>query len=284
MPKEKIAILVDSGSDVPKKLIEKYNMYLAPLKIIYSDREYSDGIDITAEEVYSKLKTEIPSTSLPSGQTIKDLFTKIKEDGYNKVLAVTISSGLSGTYNAIKIIGDQEKDLEVFVLDTKNIAIASGFSAIQAAEYIKEGMDFKTLTKTLSDNIDNSKVFFCVDTLEYLQKGGRIGLVSAVLGSTLNLKPIISCNDDGIYYTVAKIIGRRRSLKKALDLAIDFIGDSENYNIGVVHGDGEKDANKLLKTLKSKLPSYKICAEGQISPALGVHTGPGTIGIVVQKL
>lgn len=284
MTTEKIAILVDSGVDVPKELIKKYNMYLAPLQIIYKDQEYSDGVDITAEEVYSRLETEIPSTSLPSGQTIQDLFDQIKSDGYNKVLAVTISSGLSGTYNAIKNIGDQQEDLEVFVLDTKNIAIASGFSAIQAAEYIKEGMSFELLTKTVSSNIDNSRVFFCVSTLEYLQKGGRIGLVASILGSTISLKPIISCNEDGIYYTAAKIIGRRRSLNKALDLAVEFIGDHERYNIGVVHGNAQEDADKLLKSLKSKLPNFSICAQGQISPALGVHTGPGTIGIVVQKL
>lgn len=284
MNKEKIAILVDSGVDVPSKLVKKYNMYVAPLKIIYSDKEYSDGVDITAEEVYSRLETEIPSTSLPSGEEIQGLFNKIKSDGYNKVLAVTISSGLSGTYNAIKNIADQQDDLEVFVLDTKNIAIASGFNAIQAAEYIKEGMDFDLLTKTLSDNIFNSRVFFCVDTLEYLQKGGRIGLVSAILGSTIGLKPIISCNEEGIYYTAAKIIGRKRSLNKALDLAVEFIGDTKSYNIGVVHGDAEKDGDELLKSLKSKLPNFSIAAEGQISPALGVHTGPGTIGIVVQKL
>lgn len=284
MNKDKIAILVDSGVDVPSKLVEKYNMYVAPLKIIYSDREYSDGVDITAKEVYSKLETEIPSTSLPSGETIQRLFNKIKSDGYNKVLAVTISSGLSGTYNAIKNIVDQQEDLDVFVLDTKNIAIASGFNAIQAAEYIKKGMDFNLLIKTVSNNITNSKVFFCVDTLEYLQKGGRIGLVSAILGSTLSLKPIISCNEDGIYYTVAKIIGRKRSLKKALDFAVEFIGNTKEYNIGVVHGDAEQDGDELLKSLKSRLPDFSIAAEGQISPALGVHTGPGTIGIVVQKL
>ena len=145
-------------------------------------------------------------------------------------------------------------------------------------------MTFDTLTKTVSANISNSKVFFCVDTLEYLQKGGRIGLVSAILGSTLSLKPIISCNEEGIYYTAAKIIGRKRSLKKALDMAVEFIGDTKKYNIGVVHGDAEKDGDELLKSLKSRLPNFSIAAEGQISPALGVHTGPGTIGIVVQKL
>lgn len=284
MNKEKIAILVDSGVDIPVKLVNKYNMYVVPLKIVYKDREYSDGVDISAEELYSRLSTEIPTTSLPSGSEIQEIFDKIKLDGYEKVLAVTISSGLSGTYNAIRMLADQQRDLEVFVLDTKNIAIASGFNAIQAAEYINEGMNWATLIKTVSENLANSKVFFCVSTLEYLQKGGRIGLVSAILGSTLSLKPIISCNEDGIYYTVAKIIGRKRSLNKALELAIEFIGDHKDYNLGVVHGASEKEANELKKLFISRLPNAKVFAEGQISPALGVHTGPGTIGIVAQKL
>ena len=284
MNKEKIAILVDSGSDVPEYLAKEYNIFVAPLKIIYSDGEYLDGVNITAEDVYSRLKTEIPTTSLPDGKQIQDIFDKIKEEGYEKVLVVTISSGLSGTYNVMKVIADQQEDLDTFVLDTKNIAIASGFNAIQAAEYIKEGMGWEELKETLSKNISNSSVFFTVSTLEYLQKGGRIGLVSAIFGSAVKLKPIISCNEDGIYYTVAKIIGKRRAFRKAIDLAIEFIGDSKEYNLGVVHGGAQEDADKLKEELKSELPNFKVFAEGQISPALGVHTGPGTIGIVVQKL
>lgn len=284
MNKQKIAILTDSGSDVPEYLVKEYGMYVAPLKIIYSEGEYLDGVNISAEDVYSRLKTEIPKTSLPDGKQIQELFDKIKADGYEKVLAITISSGLSGTYNVMKLVGEGQEDLDVFVVDTKNIAIASGFNAIQAAEYIKEGMEWEELKKTISKNIGNSRVFFSVDTLEYLQKGGRIGLVAAIFGSSIKLKPIISCNEDGIYYTVAKIIGKRRAFNKALNLAIDFIGNAKEYNLGVVHGAAEKDAKRLTEKLKSRLPNFKIFAEGQISPALGVHTGPGTIGIVAQKL
>lgn len=284
MNKQKIAILTDSGSDVPDYLIKEYGIYEAPLKIIYSDGEYLDGVNITAEEVYSRLKTEIPSTSLPDGSQIQEILDQIKADGYEKVLVVTISSGLSGTYNVMRLNGDREKDLDVFVVDSKNIAIASGFNAIQAAEYIKEGMEWEELKETVAKNISNSRVFFSVSTLEYLQKGGRIGLVASIFGTTIKLKPIISCNEDGIYYTVAKVIGKKRSFNKALELAVEFIGDNKEYNIGVVHGSAEDDAEKLSEELKSMLPNYKMFAEGQISPALGVHTGPGTIGIVVQKL
>ncbi|NLC03161.1 MAG: DegV family protein, partial [Tissierellia bacterium] len=181
-------------------------------------------------------------------------------------------------------IGEQQKDLEVYAVDTKNIGIGSGFNAIQAAEYIQEGMDWNTLTKTITENIFKSKVFFVVSTLEYLQKGGRIGLVASMFANTLNLKPIISCNEDGIYYTVAKIVGRKRSVKKALELAVAFIGDHSNYNLGIVHGAAEEEANQIKKYLITQLPNAKVFVEGQISPVLGVHTGPGTIGIVVQKI
>lgn len=284
MNKEKIALLVDSGSDVPEYLVKKYNIYVAPLKIIYSYGEFSDGVNITAEELYSSLKKEIPKTSLPSGEEIQEIFDRIKMDGYEKVFVITISSGLSGTYNAIRVIGEQQKDLEVYALDTKNISIASGFNAIQAAKYIEEGMPWEELKEKVTNNIKNSKVFFSVSTLEYLQKGGRIGLVSSILGSTLKLKPIISCNEDGIYYTVAKIVGKKRSFKKAFDLAVDFIGDAKEYNLGVAHGAAPEDAAALKEALIKKLPNFKTFADGQISPALGVHTGPGTIGIVAQKL
>ncbi len=284
MNDQKIAILIDSGSDVPPDLVAKYGMYVLPLKVIYDNKEYLDGVDISAEDVYARLKTEIPTTSLPSGSDIQNLLDKIKTDGYEKVLAVCISSGLSGTYNNVRLIANEYKGLDIFVLDTKNIAIASGFSAIQAAQYLEDGMDWTTLTKTISQDIQKSKVFFYVDTLEYLQKGGRIGLVASVLGSALNLKPIISCNEEGIYYTVAKMLGKKRSINKAIDLARDFAETGERYNIAVIHGDAEKQANQIKQTILGLLPACNIFVEGQISPALGVHTGPGTIGIAIQLI
>lgn len=284
MNKEKIAILVDSCVDVPSSLVEKYKMYVIPLRIIYKDREYIDGVDITADEVYAKLETEIPSTSLPSGNDIDDVFDQIKADGYEKVLAFCLSSGLSGTYNAIRLQAKDYQGLEIRVIDTKNIAIAAGLNAIQAAEYLREGMDWNTLVKTSTDHVSQSKVFFCVSTLEYLQKGGRIGLVSSILGSTISLKPIISCNEDGIYYTVAKVIGRKRSIAKAIELALEFAKDANGYNVSIVHGGAEEEANDIKEKIMPLLPNCKIFTEGQISPVLGVHTGPGTIGIAIQKL
>ncbi|HHX59540.1 MAG TPA: DegV family protein [Epulopiscium sp.] len=284
MNNDKVAILVDSCVDVPRSLVEQYNMYVIPLRIIYKDREYTDGVDITAEEVYARFATEIPSTSLPTGSDINDVFTRIKADGYEKVLVFCLSSGLSGTYNAMRIQADAFKELEIVVIDTKNIAIAAGLNAIAAAEYLKEGMDWNTLVKTSTDNIGNSKIFFCVSTLEYLQKGGRIGLVSSLIGTTLSLKPIISCNNEGIYYTAAKVIGRKRSINKIIELALEFAQGEEKYNVSVVHGGVPDEANKVKETIMPLLPNCNIFTEGAVSPVIGVHAGPGTLGIAIQKL
>lgn len=284
MNSEKIALLVDSGTDVPQEYIQRYHMYVAPLKIIFSDREYTDGVDVTPELLYQRFEKEIPKTSLPTGEDIAALFDQIQADGYEKVLAVAISSGLSGTYNVIDLIGRQYAGLKVHAVDTRNISIGSGLIAIQAAEDIASGMSWDEVVRSTDQRIDNCKVFFCVKTLDYLQKGGRIGLVSSILGNALNLKPIISCNDDGIYYVAAKVRGRKQSLQKALDLASAFAKDHRRYAVAIMHSAAAEEAEFLRQELLQRLPDPQMIITGQISPTLIVHTGPGLIGIGVHIL
>lgn len=284
MNKERIAVLIDSCTDVPASLVKEYGMYVVPLKVIYKNREFYDGIDISPDDVYANLHVEIPKTSLPSGEVIQDIFDRIKSDGYEKVIAITISSGLSGTNNLINLIARQNEDLTVHVFDTKNIAIGAGFSAVRAAQMIRDGLSYESIVSQLDLIRNKTKLYFCVATLEYLQKGGRIGLVAGMLGSALNLKPIITCNEDGIYYTVAKVRGRKQSLSKALDLAVEFAKGHKRYHIAVSNGLAAEEAEEIKQKLKELLPDYELVIEGQISPALGVHTGPGAIGIAVTLL
>jgi DegV family protein with EDD domain len=284
MADEKIAILVDSGSDVPREYRDRYNMYLAPLTIIYKDAEYRDGIDIQPEEVFARFSEEIPSTSLPSPSTVAEAFKQIKADGYEKVIAVAISSGLSGTFETLRSFGPTPEGLEAHYVDTKDIGIGSGFSAIRAGELIEQGLPFAEVCRRVEEAARNTKLFFCVSTLEYLVKGGRIGRVAGMVGTILDLKPVISCDEDGIYYTVAKARGRKKSLKLALDTAVEFAAGAREYNISVMHGAAKEEADALLAELKALLPGYGIAIEGQITPALVVHTGPGLIGIGVQRL
>jgi DegV family protein with EDD domain len=284
MNKEKIALLVDSGTDVPAEIMSQYGMYMLPLQIIYKDRTYTDKVDITAEEIYQRLPQEIPSTSLPDGETINKIFDRIKADGYEQVLAVTISSGLSGTYNVVRLMGEQWNDLDIFVLDTKNIGIGAGLQAIRAAELLNEGVTWQELKEQLLQEVVRNKVFFNVATLEYLQKGGRIGLVASILGNALKLNPIISCNDEGIYYTVAKSRGRKKSLDKTVELVKQYIGNHKQFRLAVAQGDALAEAKEMKTRLEQEFPQVKEIFFGQISPALVVHTGPGLLGVGVQLL
>ena len=284
MNKEKIALLVDSGTDVPAEIMSQYGMYMLPLQIIYKDRTYTDKVDITAEEIYQRLPQEIPSTSLPDGETINKIFDRIKADGYEQVLAVTISSGLSGTYNVVRLMGEQRNDLDIFVLDTKNIGIGAGLQAIRAAELLNEGVTWQELKEELLQEVVRNKVFFNVATLEYLQKGGRIGLVASILGNALKLNPIISCNDEGIYYTVAKSRGRKKSLDKTVELVKQYIGNHKQFRLAVAQGDALAEAKEMKTRLEQEFPQVKEIFFGQISPALVVHTGPGLLGVGVQLL
>lgn len=284
MNKQKTAILTDTCCNVPEAYAKKYEMYVIPLKVIYKDREYLDGVDITPEEVYESLSKEIPKSSLPDGEAILSIFDQIKADGYENVIAITLSSGLSGTNNMIHLLSKDYEGLNFFILDTKNISIGGGFHAIQAGRYLEEGMAFEAICEKLQNEIDKCKVFFVVETLEYLQKGGRIGLVASLFGNALDLKPIISCNEEGIYYTVAKVRGRKKSISKTIEIALKQAGNHKRYNIAIMNGAAKEIAAQIKEEILPKLPNVDIFIEEQVTPVLGVHTGPGTIGIGVQIL
>ncbi len=284
MNQEKIALLVDSGTDVPQDVMDRYGIYMIPLQIIYKERTYTDKVDITPEEVYRRLEEEVPSTSLPDGAQIQKVLEKIKEDGYEKLLIVTISSGLSGTYNVLRLIGQEEEGLEVYVLDTKSIGIGAGLQAIRAAELIDSGLTFEALIAQLKKEIVQNKVLFNVGTLEYLQKGGRIGLVTSIIGTALKLNPTISCNEDGVYYTVAKSRGRKRSIDKLVEIAEEFIGNHQEFRIAVAQGDAYEEGLQLKAKIEARFPNAKEILFGTISPALVVHTGPGLLGMGIQVI
>ncbi|WP_416326363.1 DegV family protein [[Eubacterium] hominis] len=284
MNKQKTAILTDTCCNVPESFVKQYDMYVIPLKVIYKDAEYLDGIDITPEEVYESMSREIPKSSLPDGEAILAVFDKIKEDGYENVITITLSSGLSGTNNMIHLLSRDYEGLNFFILDTKNISIGGGFHAIQAGRYLEAGMTFDAVCEKLQKEIFNCKVFFVVETLEYLQKGGRIGLVASLFGNALNLKPIISCNEEGIYYTVAKVRGRKQSISKTIELALKTAGNHARYNIAIMNGAAKDLAKEIKEEILPQLPNVDIFLEDQVTPVLGVHTGPGTIGIGVQIL
>ncbi len=284
MNQNKIAVMVDSCTDVSEELLKEMGIYSVPIIIIYKDGEYRDKIDISSQEVYDRLPLETPRTSLPSGESISNAFNQIKQDGYEKLIIVSISSALSGTYNMMNIMADKFTDLEIKVIDTKSISYGAGSQAVLAAKLAQEGMGFEEIIQKVQNSIIDSKIYFCLSTLEYLARGGRIGKVSAVLGSLLKIKPIITCNDEGAYTIAAKVRGRAQAIAETVNFAVREAGKHVACNIAVIEGNAKEEAARVLEEVKRRIPNCKSFQEQTVGPALVVHTGPGLLGINVQAL
>ena len=284
MSANRIAILVDSCSDVPQKYIEKYHMYVVPIRIAYQDAEYLDRVDITPQQVYDRMASEIPKTSQPSMKMMHDTLDQIVADGYDTVLALSISSGLSGTFNTMRLIAEEEKRLNTHVIDTLNIGIGAGIQAIYAGEMIEQGLKAEEIVRNLEASIQQTHIYFSVETLEYLAKGGRIGKVAAMMGNLLKIKPIITCNEEGVYVVAKKVRGRAQSLSELVGIVLREAQKHIKYRIMIANGSAKEETMKLLSDLKRRLPNCNEFIETELSPALGVHTGPGLIGVGVQPL
>lgn len=279
MNSAKTAIMVDSGCDISQEFIEQYDIKVLRLKVLYGDRMYSDGLDIDPLEVYRRFPQEIPTTSTPNMYEVSELVNEIKSEGYEKIIGITISSGLSGTYNAVAMAFEEE-DIETFAFDSKNISIGAGLLAMWAAKKLSEGWTFEAVKHGLNDKINDSKVFFYMDTLDYLRKGGRISPAVAIVGKALNLKPIISCNEKGTYYTVSKIRGQHKGLEKLMDSLKDYIGDKKAY-LAIMNGDGTRYLDVIRARIKEMFPQCEVVVDKQITATMAIHTGPGLIGVGV---
>lgn len=277
------AILVDSCCDVPIEYQEKYPIYVIHLNIHFRDATYKDRIDITPEEIYEKLDIEIPKTSLPSYQETTDIFEKIYEDGYNNIIAIHISSNLSGTLNLVRLVSEEfkEKGIRTFIYDTKNIAIGSGMYAMFASQQIEAGKNYEDTIQMLKSVYGNSKLFFCVETLEYLYKGGRIGRVASLIGAALGIKPVITCDEEGTYSIAGKERGTKKCIEKAIYLTKEFALKGKKTEIAIMYSGKVVGLEKIKIRLEQLIPQCIINIRGQISPVLGVHVGPGLIGISI---
>lgn len=283
MSQEKIAILVDSCSDVPADVLEAADMALMPMNVIFRDRAYEDRVTITPTEFYRRQANEKATTASPTGKHIMEALERIQESGYTHVIAVCISAALSGTYQETQLLA-ADTDLTVRVINTRSVGIGSGFAAIYAAQLRDAGKSFDEIVAEVERVTAQTKVFFYVPSLKYLQAGGRIGKVAGMAGTLLNVKPIISCDEEGIYYPIAKVRGTKRTLGKLLDLVNDAIGTAKRVNVAVCDGADPDLRERVLTALKAAHPNVMAWYAGDVSPALGVHTGPGLIGVGVQVL
>ena len=282
---QNIALLTDSCADLSPQLAADNHIYVLPLRILCADGEYLDGVDIRGADIYERLhRGELPQTSLPSTENLGEILKKIREDGYDGVIAVMLSSGLSGTYNLVRL-AEEYADIPLCAFDSKSGSLGQGLTLLQLAQDIQNGMGWTELTQRRAPQlIAGSHPFFSVDTLEYLQKGGRIGKVTATAGMLLQIKPILTFAEDGQLTSAAKVRGRNQVIDKLVDLAVKACGNHQRYNLAVANG-GAPDGMALVREkLTAALPNYDHLWEGEIDGTLSVYIGDGVLGAAVQIL
>ena len=287
MHPQKIAILTDSCADLSPRLAEENHIFIVPLRILCADGEYLDGVNIRGGDIYARLRAgELPQTSLPAGEDIAKALRQIVAEGYDGVIAVMLSGGLSGTYNLVRVIAEECRGLlPVRVFDSASGSLGLGMTVLKLAEDIRNGMDWAELTERRAPQlIAGAHPFFSVDTLEYLQKGGRIGKVTATAGMLLQIKPILTFADDGQLTSVAKVRGRRQVVDKLVELTVKACGDRKRYNLAVANGGAPEEMALVREKLTAALPNYDHIWEGEIDGTLSVYIGDGVLGAAVQVL
>ena len=284
---EKIAFLLDSTADLQPKDLKGKPYYIVPLRVSCADGEYHDGVDITNMDVYARQEAgELPKTSLPEPATVEKALDKIKADGYEKVIALPLSSGLSGTYNMVKVLCDERKDLETFVFDTRSGAMGIGLVVHQLWKELQAGLTWEKMTgERVEFLFENTFPYFSVDTLEYLQKGGRIGKITALAGTMLSIKPLLGFAEDGQLINVAKVRGRKQVPDKLIELVKAHVDDpSRPFNLAVENG-GDPDGMKALgKALKTAIPGCKDFYSTNMDATLATYVGRGMLGAAIQFL
>ena len=285
-PSGRIAVITDSCADIPPELVRRQGIYILPLQIHTAAGAFRDGVDIHPADIYRIQKSELPKTSLPLGSDLEALLGRVIADGYKEAVAVMMSSGLSGTYNLVRQAAEPaaEKGLELKVFDTLTSSIGTGAIALQLSEYIAMGMGFAEICQQAEKLIKGTTVFFSVDTLEFLRKGGRIGRITAVAGTVLQIKPILAFAPDGQLTSVAKVRGRKLVQQELIRMVANLYEPGRPFNLMVADGGAPEEGAELEKKLAAAFPGFNHYFYANIGATLSIYTGSGVLGSAIQYL
>ena len=273
-----VKIVTDSVADLPSQVVKELDITVVPILIRWGEELYRDGIDLTAEQFYERLKRSRipPSTSVPSPGTFAEAYDKLAEEA-NEILAIIVTSRLTGTYNvALQSIGLMKRKCRVEVIDSKCATMAEGFVVMKAAQAAQAGASLDEVMEVTRKTIPRVDFLSTFDTLEYLKRGGRIGKAQAFLGSILKVNPLITLRDG-----VVEPVGRTRSRAKAIDRLCEFaMSYSHIEEIAIEEATTPDEAEMIAERLIAKFPKERIY-RSKPSPVIGAHTGPGFLLVAV---
>lgn len=278
----KIAIVTDSTADMTARMAAEYDITVAPLSVNFGDQSFLDGIEISAEEFYKKLQSSevLPTTSQVSVGSFVEIYKNLSEKA-DTIISIHISEKLSGTYQAAVLAAQEFSDVDIVPVNSKTVTTSLAFLVRLAAEEVRRGSGKEEILKRLEKAQENQKIYFSVRTLEYLEKGGRIGKAQALVGTLLNIKPVLTVDKEGSVAPFEKIRGHKRVVKRLAELYGEFIEKhGPNCFQAIMHAAAEDEALGLKAVIEEKYGPQNL-EISQLGPVVGTHTGPGAMGLVL---
>ena len=275
----KVAIVTDSTAYLPQDLVDKYSITVASQVLLWGEDTYLDGIDISPTEFYTRLATAeiIPTTSQVAVPTFQEIFERLHSEGKD-ILVILLSDLLSKSVNSADLARQLVPDARVEIVNSRSVAMELGFHVLASARAAVEGADLLTCKAIAEAAQEKSGVLFVVDTLEFLHKGGRIGGASRLLGTALKLKPVLEVKD-GRVEPIERVRTKKKAQERLIELVIERVNALEgDIRLATLHANAYEDAQSILDQLSEVLkPVESVYSE--VSPVVGTHCGPGTVGI-----
>ncbi len=273
----RIAVVTDSMADLPREMADELGVSIVPLTVIFGEEAFLDGVEMNAHDFFARLKTSsvMPSTSQPSPadfiQVYDDLLGK-----YDHIVSVHASHRLSGTYQSACIARDTLESRSIDVIDSKQVTMCEGFAVLEAARAAQRGASREEVCEAALRVAGCVRLLFTVDTLEFLERNGRIGKAASLLGTLLSIKPIIHL-EDGEVAPRDKVLGARRLLPRVVELMNEAIG-SRAIRAAVLHTDAHEKAEEWRCEIEKAFKCSELIVN-EVGPVVGTHAGPGAVGV-----
>jgi len=277
-----VHIVTDSTADLPREVVEEYNITVVPLKVLFGREVFLDGVNLTAGEFFEKLAAvkELPITSQPAPAEFVEYYRPLVDQGAS-IISIHISSQMSGTAQSAKLAKNMLEYEDLEIIDSQTVSVPLGMMVAAAARAARAGKTKDEILELIRYIMENQRTYFMVDTLEYLQRGGRIGKAQAFLGTLLNVKPLLQIKE-GLVHPYEKVRGRKKALNRLVQVVEKEFGARKVW-VYLTHGNDPEALEKLHTKIEEKLNCREIWTS-QLGPVVGTHIGPAVVGFAVCKV